>query len=94
MALTPGELDERIKTVQTRFDQAQADKERIDAELFRLQGEYRVLTEMKEQASDPALVARAEPAQSAQGYTVDGRHATKEQYEKAVAKKAEAKSAA
>jgi len=70
------ELDAKIADAQARFDDAQSKKNAADAvvteqetEMFRVQGEYRVLNQMRELAvqaeqaapADPALIIEAKP---------------------------------
>lgn len=69
MSLSKEELDAKIAAVQERFDAVTRDKEAADAELYRLQGEYRVLNGMKEQASDPATTVKAEPRKEVKSAT-------------------------
>lgn len=42
-------LQDRIDSTRQKFDQLQAQKQEIDTELVKLQGEYRVLIELQEQ---------------------------------------------
>lgn len=69
------ELDSKIVDAQARFDDIKAKKDAADAssaeydqEIYRLQGEYRVLNQMRDLAQqaeqaqpDPALVVEAKP---------------------------------
>jgi hypothetical protein len=69
------EVNTKLAELQTRFNEAQTKKtaakedvDTYDAELYRLQGEFRVLNQMKEVLSqaevakaDPALVVEAKP---------------------------------
>ncbi len=57
--LTNEEIDAKIAVVQEHFDRVQKTKDEADAELYRLQGEYRALTAMK--TPDPATTIEAKP---------------------------------
>ncbi len=75
MTYSVEELDSKIADAQARFDDIKAKKDTADAssaeydqEIYRLQGEYRVLNQMRELAvqaeaapADPALVVEAKP---------------------------------
>jgi uncharacterized protein YlxW (UPF0749 family) len=61
------DLEARLADLQRRFNDVQAKKTQLagevselDAELYRLQGENRILNQMKEKAADPATTIKAE----------------------------------
>lgn len=61
------DLEARLADLQRRFNDVQAKKthlagevSELDAELYRLQGENRILNQMKEKAADPATTIKAE----------------------------------
>ncbi len=76
MSMTLEEVESKLAELQTRFNETSANKTKSeddlkthDAELYRMQGEFRVLNTWKEvltQAelakADPAIVIEAKPA--------------------------------
>ncbi len=75
MSMTLEEVEAKLAELQTRFNETSANKTKSeddlkthDAELYRMQGEFRVLNQIKdllvvaEPTNDPAVVIEAKPA--------------------------------
>ncbi len=62
--MTIEQIDTKIAALEVLFSRVQKEKEAADAELYRLQGEYRALNTMKAELEDPATTVKAEPAKA------------------------------